>query len=160
MPPRLADLTDATTTRQQIVDMVAVGMTIVDIAAEAEVGRSSLYQIHAHAQRHCTHRIADAIAALHQEVIVDAPTVARTLFVRYVSEKPRWYDEAECKGLDPSLFYPDRGDSTAEAKAVCAMCPVQVQCAEHALATMEKNGVWGGTSERQRKAMRSRAAAS
>jgi WhiB family redox-sensing transcriptional regulator len=123
------------------------------------VSRSSLYAIHRTNQRSCTHRIADAIAALYQEVIVDAPITPRTLFQRVCTGTPSWYAEAECKGLDPSLFYPDRGESTDEAKQVCAQCPVATECAEHALATQERNGVWGGTSERQRKAMRSGRAA-
>jgi WhiB family redox-sensing transcriptional regulator len=153
MPPRLVDLVDATTTRQQIGDMQATGMTIVDIADLAGIGRSSIYAIARHQQRHCTHRIADAIAALHAETIA-ANDVARTLFKRIVTAKPDWYDAAECKGLDPDMFYPERGVSTDEAKQVCAMCPVQVQCAEHAIVTMEKNGIWGGLSERQRKTIR------
>ncbi len=46
---------------------------------------------------------------------------------------PGWMDEAECKGMDPELFFPSRGESTREAKAVCAECSVRSECIEHAL---------------------------
>ena len=65
----------------------------------------------------------------------------------------RWQDHAACRGLDTMLFYPGQGESTAEAKAVCATCPVQTQCAEHGLA-FERFGIWGATSERERRAIR------
>jgi WhiB family redox-sensing transcriptional regulator len=44
----------------------------------------------------------------------------------------------------------------ARAKAVCARCPVAAQCLDYALATGQQHGVWGGTSEEERKAMRRR----
>jgi transcriptional regulator with XRE-family HTH domain len=112
MPPRLADLVDATTTRQQIMEMVEVGgMTRKNVADLAGIGRSTIYAIAQWEQARCGHRVADAIAALHAETI-EANTMARTLFKRIVTEKPRWYDEAECRGLDPALFYPDRGEAS------------------------------------------------
>lgn len=64
-----------------------------------------------------------------------------------------WADSAACKGEDPNLFHPDRGESTAPAKAVCAECPVKADCLAHAL-KHEQLGIWGGTSERQRRRLR------
>lgn len=56
-----------------------------------------------------------------------------------------------CRGITP-LMYDELG--VARAKAVCAGCPVREACLEFALANDERWGVWGGTSERQRRAMR------
>ncbi|MCB1258049.1 MAG: WhiB family transcriptional regulator [Microthrixaceae bacterium] len=61
---------------------------------------------------------------------------------------------ANCMGVDPDLFFPERGASTAEAKAVCEGCVVKDLCLESALANGEKFGIWGGTSERERRALR------
>jgi len=61
---------------------------------------------------------------------------------------------AACRGLDPHLFFPDRGASVAEAKAVCASCPVRAECLEFALINVEKFGIFGGTSERERRRLR------
>lgn len=66
-----------------------------------------------------------------------------------------WMDDACCRGIDPDLFYPERGESTAEAKAVCQGCPVRGQCLEYALTSpVEKHGVWGGLSEYERRRLR------
>jgi WhiB family redox-sensing transcriptional regulator len=34
---------------------------------------------------------------------------------------------------------------------VCASCDVRVACLEHALSIREKQGVWGGATERERR---------
>jgi WhiB family redox-sensing transcriptional regulator len=57
-------------------------------------------------------------------------------------------------GVDPELFFPDRGASTREAKAVCRGCVVREDCLEHALANAERFGIWGGKSERERRLLR------
>ncbi len=61
-----------------------------------------------------------------------------------------WVDVAACKGLDPAIFYPPTDEDADRAKAVCAECPVQQPCLEHAIELREKNGVWGGATERER----------
>ena len=61
-----------------------------------------------------------------------------------------WANGAACRGLDPSLFYPPTDEDADEAKAICAVCPVQSPCLEHAIEQREKNGVWGGATERER----------
>ena len=66
----------------------------------------------------------------------------------------RWQEQANCLGVDPDLFFPERGASTREAKAVCRSCEVQVDCLEYALAHGEKFGIWGGLSERERRRVR------
>ena len=69
-------------------------------------------------------------------------------------EDLRWQDRASCLGMDPDLFFPERGASTREAKAICAACPVRIDCLEFALAHGEKFGIWGGMSERERRRIR------
>jgi len=65
-----------------------------------------------------------------------------------------WRVDGKCNGVDPDLFFPKRGESTSEAKKVCASCPVKSECLEFALATSEKYGIWGGKSERERRQIR------
>jgi WhiB family redox-sensing transcriptional regulator len=65
-----------------------------------------------------------------------------------------WQDFANCLGVDPDLFFPERGASTREAKEVCRGCVVREECLEYALANGEKFGIWGGMSERERRRIR------
>jgi WhiB family redox-sensing transcriptional regulator len=65
-----------------------------------------------------------------------------------------WQDQANCLGVDPDLFFPERGASTREAKEVCRGCVVRGECLEYALANGEKFGIWGGLSERERRRLR------
>lgn len=69
-------------------------------------------------------------------------------------EAGTWQDEANCLGVDPDLFFPERGASTREAKEVCRGCVVRDECLEYALANGEKFGIWGGMSERERRRIR------
>ncbi len=65
-----------------------------------------------------------------------------------------WTDYANCLGVDPELFFPERGASTREAKEVCRGCVVRLDCLEYALVNAEKFGIWGGMSERERRRVR------
>jgi WhiB family redox-sensing transcriptional regulator len=69
-------------------------------------------------------------------------------------EDQGWQMYANCLGVDPDLFFPERGASTKEAKAVCKGCVVREDCLEYALANGEKFGIWGGLSERERRRIR------
>ncbi len=69
-------------------------------------------------------------------------------------EDHSWQLAANCLGVDPDLFFPERGASTKEAKAVCQACEVRGDCLEYALANGEKFGIWGGLSERERRRIR------
>lgn len=64
-----------------------------------------------------------------------------------------WWTHGACRGMDPALFFPERGGDVGAAKAVCAECPVTGPCRDWALAH-ELSGVWGGTDGRQRRALR------
>ena len=64
-----------------------------------------------------------------------------------------WRQHAACRGLEPEVFYPVSEEQTEEAKAICRECPVREPCLEYALANRERDGVWGGATERERRRM-------
>jgi len=66
-----------------------------------------------------------------------------------------WVGEAICSETDPELFFPEKGKPAAMAKLVCRRCPVLEQCREYAVnAPMVLEGVWGGTTVRERRELR------
>lgn len=66
-----------------------------------------------------------------------------------------WVERGLCKDHpNPDLWFPERGASVTEAKAVCRVCPVQAECLQHAIRNSETHGIWGGRSERERRRMR------
>lgn len=69
-------------------------------------------------------------------------------------EWPAWQKKGACRGTDPDLFFPERGASTRDAKEVCRGCKVRLECLEWALERGEKQGIWGGLSERERRKIR------
>ena len=71
-----------------------------------------------------------------------------------VDERLAWQDDANCKGANADLFFPERGASTRAAKAICRECAVREECLEFAITTGEKFGIWGGLSERERRRIR------
>jgi WhiB family transcriptional regulator, redox-sensing transcriptional regulator len=71
----------------------------------------------------------------------------------------RWAEQALCAQADPDTWFPAKGETTALAKRICAACPVRVQCLDYALAGADTwggivSGIWGGTTPRERAAMR------
>lgn len=71
-----------------------------------------------------------------------------------------WRDRAACRTVDPELFQPSTESGpghdvqVAEAKAVCASCPVRRTCLEFALAALP-HGIAGGLTETERARLRS-----
>jgi len=62
---------------------------------------------------------------------------------------------AACQFAEPDLFFPisssgASGPQVAQAKAICAGCPVRRQCLAFALRTHQVHGVWGGLTEQER----------
>ena len=49
---------------------------------------------------------------------------------------PSWTEDANCKGADADIFFPERGASTRKAKAICRACSVQSECLEFAIETV------------------------
>ncbi len=84
---------------------------------------------------------------------------------RRVAERPdmpidtSWRVVASCSDTDPDLFFPIGTTGSAlvqidEAKAVCMGCAAQTPCLEFALLTNQDSGIWGGTSEEDRRHLR------
>ncbi|MER7977757.1 WhiB family transcriptional regulator [Streptomyces sp. NPDC095817] len=74
-----------------------------------------------------------------------------------------WRESAACRTEDPELFFPLGEDGLSrgqieQARAVCHRCPVLSACASWALLNAEYDGVWGGTTAAERRALRLRAA--
>lgn len=63
----------------------------------------------------------------------------------------QWREQSACRGIRPSLFYPENDLEEQKAKAVCGLCSVRECCLELALSTVEPDGIWGGLNVRQRR---------
>jgi WhiB family redox-sensing transcriptional regulator len=53
-------------------------------------------------------------------------------------------------------MFPERGETNARAKSYCAKCPVRAECLDYAIDHDIRHGIWGGKSERERRAIRRR----
>ena len=75
-------------------------------------------------------------------------------------EVKRWQDDAECKGLDSNIFFPEvfgdqqNGMIWEQAKKICAVCRVKEECLKSELpfeqASGRRNGMWGGLTPKER----------
>lgn len=70
-----------------------------------------------------------------------------------------WRSRSLCRDSNPDLFFPVGATGTAleqieAAKEICGACPVTRECLEFALETNQEAGVWGGTTEEERRALR------
>lgn len=80
-----------------------------------------------------------------------------------VATSVQWQDLGRCRDLDPELFFPPLEPEASDqrqarertAKAVCAACRVRSECLTWALRNHERLGVWGGTTERERRMLAS-----
>ena len=68
-----------------------------------------------------------------------------------VSDETAWMIEGNCRAHPPAVFFPSEGVGTTRACTICATCPVVAPCLEYALTHRLEHGVWGGTSERERR---------
>jgi WhiB family redox-sensing transcriptional regulator len=62
-----------------------------------------------------------------------------------------WREHGACRGSSPELFFPPEEDEGSAAKAVCNACVVRTTCLEFAIATRERDGVWGGLTAVERR---------
>jgi WhiB family transcriptional regulator, redox-sensing transcriptional regulator len=70
-----------------------------------------------------------------------------------------WRSLGACLTADPDLFFPISSigpgqAQTYQAKVICMTCRVQQQCLSFALETGQADGIWGGASPEERKALR------
>jgi len=109
-----------------------------------EVVGERVYANHTNSNVHVGPRIGKVAVGSSSDEITNASQ----------AEDRSWQDEANCLGVDPDLFFPERGASTREAKEICRGCVVRIDCLEYALVNGEKFGIWGGLSERERRRIR------
>jgi WhiB family redox-sensing transcriptional regulator len=88
-----------------------------------------------------------------QQLVAQGAQLAVTAAGADQAEKSgKWDDEALCRQVDPELFFPDQDKQTAPAaSAICRRCPIMTECLARALDGDERFGVWGGSSEAQRR---------
>jgi WhiB family redox-sensing transcriptional regulator len=75
------------------------------------------------------------------------------------AERTDWRGQAACRHLDPDLFFPVSASCASlpqieMARRVCERCPVLTACLRWALDAGQVSGIWGGTTEEERRAMR------
>ena len=75
------------------------------------------------------------------------------------AENDGWRLQAACRDTDPDLFFPigttgPALEQIAAARAVCQVCPVCEPCLDFALMTNQDSGIWGGTTEEDRRKLR------
>ena len=88
-------------------------------------------------------------------MVPDAPDLNE--WFASLTRRPTWHAEAACRGAGTSAFFPTRGVNAAtmtRARAVCAGCPVRAECLTHALDNPDAVGVWGATTDRERRPIR------
>ena len=62
-----------------------------------------------------------------------------------------WQEAASCFGVDPDVFFPVSEEEAGPALAFCGVCRIREECLAWALKNGERYGVWGGTTEQQRR---------
>ena len=62
-----------------------------------------------------------------------------------------WQEKAACFGIDPDMFFPISEEEAGPALAFCGACRIRETCLSWALKNGERYGVWGGTTEQQRR---------
>ena len=62
-----------------------------------------------------------------------------------------WQEGAACYGLDPEVFFPTTEEEAGLALSYCGVCVVRDMCLSWAVQNGERYGVWGGTTEQQRR---------
>lgn len=73
-----------------------------------------------------------------------------------VAVRPKWQRQAACIGYPPEWWWPEANEDVNKKRAleICRRCPVRSECLEHGLDNRDEVGIWGGLTERQRKALR------
>ena len=72
-----------------------------------------------------------------------------------------WHLRAACRGPHNSIFFPpsrmerrpDKRRREQRAKEICSACAVQMECRNYAFEIREQHGIWGGLTEKERRAL-------
>jgi hypothetical protein len=160
------------TVRPHVLELVALGWTYTQIGERAQVAPTAVARIAAHGRAvdDVRRHVATAILAVP---LVSPSRLRRHDLDRELLERARaivagewtpqrepaayavgeeWRADAACADVDPEAMFPQRGDSIAAIRALCDVCPAQIECQEAGL--RERHGVWGGVAERHRRALR------
>lgn len=101
-----------------------------------------------HARRHAEARDRATLLAAAKALAAAFPAPVRA---------GNWRHSAACAQSDPDAWFPEKGGGgqaqDAEAKRVCARCPVTAECLADAMAGRELEGIWGGLTADERKAL-------
>ena len=65
-----------------------------------------------------------------------------------------WYMQAACRGQGPGVFVQGGGSYYGHARELCETCPVRQECLDYALADHTLMGLWGGTTDAERRVIR------
>ncbi len=74
--------------------------------------------------------------------------------VPYLGNLPRFTEPALCAEADPDMFFPEKGGTAHAPKAICRRCLARDECLAYALEHDVRDGVWGGTSPKERQRLR------
>ena len=79
-------------------------------------------------------------------------TASRTPERPKVTGDPEWASRGACRDIDPETLFVV-GAAQHKAKLICMGCPVRIDCLADALDSRAEFGVWGGMTERERRAL-------
>ena len=139
--------------RENVVDMHKRGLSINNIAAITGIPENLVGAVTAQIKVVVPKREKPKKAP---EVKPEVPWVSP----ESLGLEENWEVEGLCRtgGYDPDLWFPSSTDINLMklAQRVCYRCPVIMECRSIAVARGERNGIWGGLTETQRKKMRKR----
>jgi WhiB family redox-sensing transcriptional regulator len=75
------------------------------------------------------------------------------MIANWISGGDEWRSIAACRNVDTEVFFPASDLFSHRAKLICSTCPVRKQCLDWAIATGQRDGIWGGKTAKQRRRM-------
>jgi WhiB family redox-sensing transcriptional regulator len=106
--------------------------------------------------------LAECVACLSEPVAESAPTKhprpekgePTALGGPRIAAPGGWVLDALCAQIDTDVFFPEKGIPGKPAKNICGACTVVAECLAYAMGNNEQFGIWGGLSERERRALK------
>jgi len=83
--------------------------------------------------------------------VTDNAAASFQLLAAPITEERPWVVFSACRDKDAAVFFPESKAAERTALSICATCPVQQDCLEYAFEADIRFGVWGGTTEKQRR---------
>lgn len=137
--------------RDNILEMKQRGLSNSNIAAVAGVDEGAVGVIAAQV------KVAEIVLDKRQKRAPEVKPEVPWVDPENIGVEENWEVEGLCRTSGyPDMWFPQPTEFTLIklAQKVCYRCPVIMECRSIALARGERNGVWGGLSETQRKRMR------